>query len=268
MQHAFYFSREYKQKQSASTRRQWRKGVFDSLHKMEKRMCIRDECTTTFSVKPSSQKKYCGSSCAAKVNNTRRRVSADTRRKISQALTGREFSYKNGSPFKGTIKVPRVQVICNNPRCKKSFLKERWQKTKYCSRSCTIKHVGSRPTSPKASRGKAGIRKDVHPTAYFHSRWEANMARLYTFLGIAWEYEPKQFDIGEQMYTPDFYLPESGTYIEVKNFWWRYSRVRDKKFRETYPNIQLEVILKDEYLRLEKKYAHLIPSWEYVNSNF
>lgn len=94
------------------------------------------------------------------------------------------------------------------------------------------------------------------------------MARLYTYLGVRWEYSPRSFDIGEQIYTPDFYLPETDTYIEVKNFWGEYSRIRDQKFRATHPSVCLEVILKDEYLKLEQTYAHLIPYWEYKNSVF
>ena len=70
------------------------------------------------------------------------------------------------------------------------------------------------------------------------------------------------------MYTPDFFLTETKTYIEVKNFWGKYSRVRDRKFRAAYPSIQLKVILKEEYLQLEQTYAHLIPNWEYKNSIF
>jgi predicted nuclease of restriction endonuclease-like RecB superfamily len=129
-----------------------------------------------------------------------------------------------------------------------------------------MKVTGGKPTSPKASRGKAGIRPDIHPSLYFYSRWEANTARLYTFQNILWEFSPTTFDIGNQTYTPDFYLPESDTYIEVKNFWGEYSRIRDTKFRLAHKKVKLTVILKDEYHRLEKEYAHHIPLWEYKNS--
>lgn len=128
--------------------------------------------------------------------------------------------------------------------------------------------TGSQPTSPKAARGKAGIRKDISDSIHFYSRWEANVARLYTYLGIKWKYAPRSFDIGGQMYTPDFYLPETDTYIEVKNFWGTYSRIRDEKFRRAHPAVRLEVILKNDYLELEQKYASFIPSWEYKNSVF
>ncbi len=94
------------------------------------------------------------------------------------------------------------------------------------------------------------------------------MARLYTYVGVKWEYTPKSFDIGEQMYTPDFYLPETDTYVEIKNFWGEYSRIRDEKFRASHPTVRLEVILKGKYLELEQAYARHIPYWEYKNSVF
>jgi len=94
------------------------------------------------------------------------------------------------------------------------------------------------------------------------------MARLYTYLKVQWEYTPRSFDIGGHTYTPDFYLPETDTYVEVKNFWGEYSRIRDTKFRATHPEVHIEVILKNVYLELEQTYAHLIPNWEYKNSIF
>jgi predicted nuclease of restriction endonuclease-like RecB superfamily len=123
--------------------------------------------------------------------------------------------------------------------------------------------VGAKPTSPKASRGKAGVRTDIDPNIYFYSRWEANIARIFNGKGIKWEFGPKTFDIGGQHYTPDFYLPERNLYIEVKNFWSEYSAERDRRFRERYPHVRLKVILKAEYLFLEGRYAVHIPNWEY-----
>ena len=92
------------------------------------------------------------------------------------------------------------------------------------------------------------------------------MARLYNYLGILWEYAPQTFDIGEQMYTPDFYLPRSNLYVEVKNYWNEYSRIRDEKFRKKYNHLKLLVISREEYLALESKYGPRIPLWEYRNS--
>jgi len=128
--------------------------------------------------------------------------------------------------------------------------------------------IGGKPTSPKAARGKAGIRKDISKTIYFYSRWEANIARLFNYLDINWVHQPRIFDLGSQNYTPDFYLPAYNLYVEVKNFLWEYSKIRDRKFRELYPDAKLALLLKKDYLKLENKYSRSIKNWEYRNSPF
>lgn len=85
---------------------------------------------------------------------------------------------------------------------------------------------------------------------------------------MRWVHQPKTFDLNGQKYTPDFYLPEYNIYVEVKNFLGEYSKERDEKFRKLYTDIDLWLLLKDEYLDLEQRYSHLIPNWEYKNSKF
>ncbi len=262
MRYSFYDSPDYRNKQAQITKSNIAKGVYQHIKKTEQRLCARDGCGKAFTVIPSDPKRFCSRNCAATVNNSKREWPESIKKKIAKAGTGR------ASPFKGVLKVPRVTAVCANPKCGKVFTYERYRARRFCSRHCNIVVAGSQPTSPKASRGKAGIRKDVSDTIYFYSRWEANMARLYSYLKIKWKYTPQSFDIGGHTYTPDFYLPETDTYVEVKNFWGEYSRIRDEKFRITHPEIRLEIILKENYLELEKAYAHLIPHWEYKNSVF
>jgi len=263
MSYDFYQSKEYKERQSAITRENWRKGLFNFLYKREKRICGRNGCGKTFEVMLSDPKIYCSQSCAAKVNNAKREPpSRETKLKIVEALKGRK------NPYKGIIKVPRVKIVCANSKCRKIFLGEPWANRKFCSNKCAMKVIRGKPTSPRAARGKAGIRKDINKTIYFYSRWEANIARLFNYLGIKWVYQPKIFDLGSQNYTPDFYLPEKNIYIEIKNFLWTYSKIRDKKFRKMYPNISLFLLLKKDYLKLENKYSKFIKNWEYKNSPF
>jgi hypothetical protein len=258
-----YALKGYKEKQSQKAKAAWKLRLKTFVYSREKRKCSRRDCDTEFEVSPGNHKRYCSQSCAVTVTNRARGPrSSETRKKISESLKGLP------SPIKGTIKIARVKRVCKKSDCSKEFFVERWRKVRFCSPKCAMKVVGGRPTSPKASRGKAGTRKDISSKIYFYSRWEANIARLYNHLGITWEYEPKTFDIGEQMYTPDFYIPKENKYVEVKNFWWRYSKERDEKFRRTYPDVKLDVILKEEYLKLEKRYAHLIPHWEYKDSKF
>lgn len=59
------------------------------------------------------------------------------------------------------------------------------------------------------------------PTYYngyhFRSRLEARWAVFFDSLGIKYEYEPEGFDLGDGLYyLPDFYLPQSKQFFEVK----------------------------------------------------
>ncbi|MEU5197276.1 hypothetical protein AB0G86_25045 [Streptomyces scabiei] len=62
-------------------------------------------------------------------------------------------------------------------------------------------------------------------TAYagcrFRSRLEARWAVAFDHMGIPWEYEPEGFEVGYSeyggdYYLPDFYLPQTKTWVEVK----------------------------------------------------
>lgn len=265
MPYNFYNLEAYKKKQSDIMKKNWRRGIFDFQYKRQTRKCMRPGCFNYFIVKPSDPKKFCCRSCSGKVKNIGRGpLSIIIRRKISKSLTGTK------NPNWGNYRIiePRVKIICANLNCKKEFIAEKWMKRKYCSNKCAITMIGGRPTSPKASRGKGGIRKDISQKIYFYSRWEANFARLLNYLGIKWQYQPLIFDLRTQNYTPDFYLPEFVFFIEIKNFLWKYSNIRDKKFRKLYPEIKLLLLLKDDYIKLENLYSQFVEKWEYKNSPF
>lgn len=52
---------------------------------------------------------------------------------------------------------------------------------------------------------------------YFRSRLEARWAVFFDSLGIKYDYEPEGLDLGDGLYyLPDFYLPESKQFFEVK----------------------------------------------------
>jgi len=256
---SFYDSEEYRLKQKEMTSRHWSAGTFDFLRKNSVRHCARPTCDRIFSTIPSDPKEYCSKGCATTVNNTGRMLSQTTKGRISSALTGRTYPDRPKSPPK--------TGICIRPQCGKPFVWNYWRPAtrpyKYCSNACAIKDIGSRPTSPKAARAKAGVRSDIDTQTYFFSRWEANFARLMNFLGVVWEHQPKAFQLKNQRYTPDFYLPELDTYIEIKNFLSDYSKRRDEQFRGLYPEIALLLILRKDYILLQKEYAPLIENWEY-----
>jgi hypothetical protein len=50
----------------------------------------------------------------------------------------------------------------------------------------------------------------------FRSRLEARWAVFFDAVGIEWKYEPEGFEAYGERYLPDFFLPASGTWVEVK----------------------------------------------------
>jgi hypothetical protein len=52
----------------------------------------------------------------------------------------------------------------------------------------------------------------------FRSRFEANVAQFLVDIGIKYEYETKSFLVSGVHYCPDFFLPESGQFVEVRGY--------------------------------------------------
>lgn len=51
----------------------------------------------------------------------------------------------------------------------------------------------------------------------FRSRLEARWAVFFDTLGVKWEYEKEGYDLGEHgWYLPDFWLPQSKSWVEIK----------------------------------------------------
>lgn len=262
MDKSFYGTPEYRQKQSELTKRGWQKGQFNKLIKRVGKECAQDKCQKIFYATPSDIQQYCSSRCSAIIANTGRRHSIETKEKIRKAITGKKYPNRKNAFTKNP-----TYSTCKNPKCGRIFKWQYWRPKnnpiKYCSRKCAILDIGSRPTSHRAARAKAGKRLDINKKDYFFSRWEANFARILNFLEIKWVHQPKTFDIKIQNYTPDFYLPEYDTYVEIKNYLSSYSKLRDQQFRKIYPEEKLVLILKKEYLDLQSLFSQKVKNWEF-----
>ncbi len=69
----FYSDDLYRLRQSEITKEAWKEGKYNLLRKpLESRRCSNTKCNGDFKVKPYEKKIYCGSSCAATVNNSKR----------------------------------------------------------------------------------------------------------------------------------------------------------------------------------------------------
>ena len=116
-------------------------------------------------------------------------------------------------------------------------------------------------------RGKGGRRSDLDDR-YFRSSYEANYARFMNFSKIAWEYEAKTFWFdeikrGTRSYTPDFFLPATNEYHEVKGWMDAKSITQLKRMALYYPAIKIVVVDGTFFKSANKQgLCRLIPGWE------
>ena len=99
---------------------------------------------------------------------------------------------------------------------------------------------------------------------HFANEAEVECARILDFHGIAWEYEPHSFVLEEdehrrvlEAFTPDFYLPEQNTYLEVtvmKQSLVTRKHRKIRKLRERHPDIKVKLFTRRDFERLAHKY--------------
>jgi len=76
------------------------------------------------------------------------------------------------------------------------------------------------------------------------SNWEIIYAKYLDKNNIKWLYESKTFDLGNTTYTPDFYLPQTDEYIEIKGWFRDDAKKKFRLFKKSYPEIKI-VLIKD-----------------------
>jgi hypoxanthine phosphoribosyltransferase len=94
---------------------------------------------------------------------------------------------------------------------------------------------------------------------------ERQYARLLDFYEIAWEYEPRSFDVDwdengnvTKRFTPDFFLPGFDMYIEVTTMSQKLVTRKNRKvrrLRELYPGINIKIFYQRDYVQLLAKYG-------------
>jgi len=104
----------------------------------------------------------------------------------------------------------------------------------------------------------------LRPSTFGHPS-EEEFVKLLDFYRIEWLYEPRSFplkwegDRVTEMFTPDFYLPELDLYIELTTL--KQSLITEKnrkvrRLRELYPDINIKLLTKNDYLKLLAKYGY------------
>ncbi len=114
--------------------------------------------------------------------------------------------------------------------------------------------------------------RNVVPSArvsFVHNS-EHQLARLLDFYGVRWEYEPHTFvlatderGVTTEAFTPDFWLPDHGLYLEVTTM--RQSLVTRKNrkvrhLREQHPDVRIRVVYQSDYLHLLVRFGLDAPS--------
>lgn len=105
---------------------------------------------------------------------------------------------------------------------------------------------------------------DADTIAFAHAS-ERQFAKLLDFYGLEWFYEPTSFALdwdraGKvlQRFTPDFFLPEFGLYIEITTLNQRLVTKKNRKvrrLRERYPEVRCKIFYQRDYLSLVMKYG-------------
>lgn len=89
-------------------------------------------------------------------------------------------------------------------------------------------------------------KKIQYKNIWMRSSWEVKYAQYLDKNNIKWLYESKTFDLGNTTYTPDFYLPETDIYIEIKGYLRPNSKNKIKLFNKYFKN--LKVLNKQELI--------------------
>jgi hypothetical protein len=94
---------------------------------------------------------------------------------------------------------------------------------------------------------------------------ERQLALLLDFYEVAWEYEPRSFAIEwdadghpTRMFTPDFWLPDEGTFVEVTTMDQRLVTKKNgkvKALRRLHPHVRCRILYQRDYLHLVLKYG-------------
>jgi len=83
----------------------------------------------------------------------------------------------------------------------------------------------------------------------FRSSYELAYVKYLDANKILWYYEIETFDLGDSTYTPDFFLPATEQFIEIKGYMRKKSQEKINKFLDQYP-WDLEILRRNDLIKL------------------
>src|SRR4051812_35111607 len=115
------------------------------------------------------------------------------------------------------------------------------------------------PTAPVAA-----LKRSSRQPLFAHAS-EAELARILDFYAVRWESEPHVFPIlwnldgaVVESFSPDFYLPDFDTYVELTTLRQPLVRKKNRKLRrlrELYPDIRIKLFYARDFRALMLKYG-------------
>jgi len=126
-----------------------------------------------------------------------------------------------------------------------------------------IRASGPRPADVKARisatlkghvahKGSGVGKKCEYRGHVLRSSYELRFAVALDRLGVRWQYESTRFNMGDRRrYTPDFYLTDYDTHIEVKGYLTAREHQRLAAFQCLYPEVRLVLAFRRHIEALE-----------------
>lgn len=125
-----------------------------------------------------------------------------------------------------------------HPFIEERFKHKRLKKLVTIDQQTQVKQLGGKGNSYQYT--KTGMRLDLGSNTTYRSGWEADFARILTVHRIPFQFEPTTYTFpikrGTKTYTPDFYLPNTDEFIEIKGWFDDKSRIKLKRWSKYYPD--------------------------------
>lgn len=157
------------------------------------------------------------------------------------------------SPIKAKLQSEYMKRRWQNPEFRDSmipFLKDHLKNNPKIIRNNLIKGKNHHRYGKPSSHGKGAYYKNI----WMRSQYEIKYVEYLNSKNIKWQYEPRAFELvlnsKETTYTPDFYLPETDEYVEIKGWWRDDAELKYQNFLNKYPEIKIKVLLKKDLQEL------------------
>ena len=166
---------------------------------------------------------------------------------------GQDHSGKNNGNYKTGYTL--VQHFC--PKCQTpiGITSKQCRKCAHSRPIHSAEYKSRLSTQMKGSKNRR-FGKTMTPTwgeyqgVKMRSSWERLYALYLDTHNIRWQYENKTFDLDSTTYTPDFYLPHTDEFIEIKGFDTTLFLHKLQLFKMKYPKIRLRILYGDDLKQL------------------